>query len=408
MLREQQRLNEQDRAYISSLNLAYETSEGDVIPPYLGLSADGWSSYYVGAVWLDKGRRPLIVLPKIERIDYMGILASALHSNVSPSYFQSAYKIDFGAPFIESSTLNAVLSPLIVAHFLSVMHSLVSKGLKRNYIVREENMRNKVRGHIMPLRNLQKNILRGHAEQTWCRFQEYTSDYPENRLLKRGLLAAESLLLSLKEPNNALLPIVRRYLMPFYDISADISPTEVKTIRHDKLHGEYPQAIRLAKLILKRTDNSLSAISDRPSSVPEFTVDMSRIFEFHVLGFLKKKYERVLFQEGAGVMGRCDFIVPSAQLIVDAKYKVNYLDKSRDILRADIREVSGYSRSDRIRKILNVGDNSEIPCLIIYPSNIEEEERIFDKEPIRSTIKPMKGVHNFYTLGISIPLISQK
>ena len=408
VLREQQQLDEKRREYIASLNLDFSSSENDTIPPFLGLSADGWSSYYVGAAWLKKNSRPLVVRPKIDNIDFLGIFSDALMDNVSPAYFQKAYSIKLDAPFIEDGTLNAVLTPLMVAHFLSVMRLLLASGLKRSYIIREENLKNKVRGHILPLRNLQKNILRGHAEKAICRFQEYSYDYPENRLLKRGLLAAESLLVALRVPNNALLQLVRKCLLSFNGISSDITPQAVKSIRRDKLHGEYPDAINLAKRILARTDFAISESSSTSHRVPEFAIDMSRIFEFHVLSVLRRHFigQRILFQEYAGIMGRADYIVPSAQLIVDAKYKPYYTQKSSDILRADIRELAGYSRSQRIRNILKVEDNSEIPCLIIYPNgSYSGELQILSEQPILSQSEPMPGINSFYTLGIPIPSV---
>lgn len=408
VLREQQQLDEQERKYVASLDLEFTSSENDEIPPFLGLSADGWSSYYVGAAWLKENARPLVVYPKIENIDFLGIFAEALSDNVSPAYFQKAYNIKTDAPFIEDGTLNSALTPLIVAHFLSVMRTLLASGLKRNYIIREENLKSKVRGHILPLRNLQKNILRGHAEKTLCRFQDYSYDYPENRLLKRGLLAAESLLLSLRIPNNALLQHVRKCLFAFTEISADITPQAVKNIRHDKLHGEYPEAIRIAKCILARTDFAISETSSFIHRVPEFAIDMSRIFEFHVLGVLRRHYrdQHILFQEYAGIMGRADYIIPSDKLIVDAKYKLFYTQKSSDILRADVRELAGYSRSQRIRKILKIEDDSEVPCLIIYPNgSYSGKIQLLSEQPILSQAEPMQGIDSFYTLGIPIPSI---
>jgi len=222
------------------------------------------------------------------------------------------------------------------------------------------------------------------------------------------LLAAESLLVALRVPNNALLQLVRKCLLSFNGISSDITPQAVKSIRRDKLHGEYPDAINLAKRILARTDFAISESSSTSHRVPEFAIDMSRIFEFHVLSVLRRHFigQRILFQEYAGIMGRADYIVPSAQLIVDAKYKPYYTQKSSDILRADIRELAGYSRSQRIRNILKVEDNSEIPCLIIYPNgSYSGELQILSEQPILSQAEPMPGINSFYTLGIPIPSV---
>lgn len=407
ILHEQQQLSEVDRDYVNDLDLSYQSLNMGDIPPFLGLTEDGWSSYFVGAVWLKSHHRPLVVLPKFHKIDFLGIFANAVKNDVAPDYFRKAYYIDMNAPLIEEKSLNSVLSPLIIAHFMSVISKLLKRGLKRNYVIRENNLKGKVRGHILPLRNLQKNIIRGHAEQILCRFQNYSLDYPENRILKRALLASESMLLSMKVFNNEMLQLVRKALMSFEGVSAEITPFAVKGIRNDKLHGEYPLAIQLAKLILKRNDLSISEDAKANNFVPEFAIDMSRIFEFHVLTLLKNKFagKNVLFQKSAGIMGRCDYLVPSEHLIIDAKYKANYPEKGSDVLRQDIREVAGYGRCENILSILDIKDNSQPPCLIIYPNGIYEKRTELEDKPLLQQATPLLKIRNFYTLGVSIPSI---
>ena len=134
-MREQRRLEDADLDYIKGLSLDYDSGSDTGITHYLGLSCDGWSSYYVGAVWLKEGCRPLVVLPKFDRMDFIKILADALNAGIAPKYFNDAYSINFDAPVIQESSLNSVLSPLLVSHFLSVVSRLLKKGLKRNYII---------------------------------------------------------------------------------------------------------------------------------------------------------------------------------------------------------------------------------------------------------------------------------
>ena len=412
-IREQQQLELADQEYVNNLKLPYNAVGKEEIPPYLGLSADGWSSYYVGAVWLKQGHRPLVVLPKYDKIDFLRIFSDALADDVAPSYFEEAYKINFNVPAIEEDTLSSVLTPLMVAHFISIVKKLLKRGLKRNYIIREENLKSKVRGHILPLRNLQKNILRGHAEMVFCRFQEYSIDYPENQLIKRALLASESLLLGLKSKNNSLLFIIRQLITSFDGVSSDITPTTVKAIRRDKLHGEYPQAVELAKRILRRTDFSISENSATKQFVPEFAVDMSRIFEFYVLSLLKQRFpkEEILFQVDAGIMGRCDYIVPSESIVIDAKYKPLYAKSKsnlspydRDTIKTDIREVSGYCRSYAIREKLGIEGHTQPNCLIIYPNGNYSNKKSL-KCPLLEKAFAFEGISGFYKLGVSLPTI---
>lgn len=412
-VREQEKLDENDWEYVKGLGLSWDTSFDEKMPPYLGISAEGWSSYYVGAVWLRPSERehgqseprPLVVTPKFDDIDFIRLFSKAFDDDIPINYFEKSYDIYFEEPPIEENTLNTILSPLIVAHYLSTVKRLLKRGLKKSYIIREENLTNKVRGHILPLPNLQRNILHGHPERAMCRFQEYSADYPENKLLKRALLASENLLLSIGAGNNSLLRNIRKALSRFEGISSDITLSEIKTVHRDKLHGEYPVAIKLAKMILRHADLSISTDNTKKQRVPAFSIDMSRIFEFHVLSLLKDYLhgETVKFQEDADIMGRCDYIIPSMHLIVDAKYKRDYPTRENDVIRADVREVTGYSRSKKIRKILQVENDKVVPCLIVYPDDNSHKEKIQDNDLLKTPLKDVIGV---YVLGVAYPKLT--
>ncbi|MDO4190528.1 MAG: hypothetical protein Q4D14_02410 [Bacteroidales bacterium] len=407
-LYEQQHLEDKDWDYISSLSLPLAGCNQGVDSPFLGINAEGWSSYLVGAAWLKQGHRPLVVLPKFPKIDYLKILADVLSDDLAPEYFADAYRINFDAPSIQEEALNSVLTPLMVVHFLSSVKRLLKHGLKRSYIIREENLNAKVKGHILSLRNLQKNVIRGHAEDVLCRYQEYSLDYAENRLIKRAMLAARSMLMSLHSSNNTLLFKLQQMLVAFDGVSSDITPSSVKNIKKDKLHGEYPETIVLAKFILRRTDYSISEGSNQTlASVPEFSIDMSRIFEFHVLSLLKKQFKEgsVLFQVPLGFMGRCDYIVTSQNLIIDAKYKAWYnnpLTKLED-LRADIREIAGYARSQKVQKLMGTSTEQQPKCLIVYPNgNYTNKEEVFADDLLQNA-DSFEGLSEFYRIGVSLP-----
>jgi len=405
-IEEQKQLDAEQFQKIKNLGITLNPGNLSNGPKYLGLSADGWSSYYVGACWLKPGELPLLVLPKFPNIDFVGILSAALDDDVNPDYFNDSYYIDFESESIQSDTLNSLLSPLIVAHYLSVINRLLKRGLKRNYIIREENLKGNVRGHILLLKNLQQNILRGRADRTLCRYQEYSTDYPENQILKRALLASEFLLQSMAVSNNGLLQLVRTALISFDGVSPDINPSDVKCIRNDKLHGEYPMAISLAKMILRRTDFSITMNTSLKKSVPEFTIDMSRIFEFYVLSLLKKRYtSEICFQFDAGIMGRCDYLLPEECLIIDAKYKKDYPNIKAEYRREDIREVSGYGRSTRIRNKLSLLPDVQPNCLIIYPKEEPSSSYSFDNRPLIEQATKLSNVDGFYALAVPIPVV---
>ena len=406
-IKEQEQVSDEDLTYIKSLNIGFPESITDGLCSYLGLNKDGYVSYYVGATWLKENVCTLTVLPKFPKLDFMSIFYKAIHSDIHPDYFESAYKIDLSKPLIKQPGLTSIFTPLVVAHYICVVRKLLEKGLKRNYILREENLNAKVKGHIMTLKNLQKNVISGHSERVLCRYQEYSIDYPENQLLKRALLAAESMLVSLLKPNIHLLSLLRKELQSFEGVSSNITPSAVKNIRKDKLHGEYPMAIKLAKLILKRTDFSIRQNGENNQYVPVFSIDMSKIFEFHVLSLLTRKYGRnnVLFQVDTKTMGRCDYLIPSEQLIVDAKYKAIYDEREMSYKLADIREVAGYGRSKHVLDLLQITDEKEPNCLIIYPKYYSSEDITMNEGPILDSSKQINGVVNFYTLDVKLPSI---
>jgi len=408
-LQEHSNLKDVSWNHVTSLHLELNPDAEGAIPKFLGLNYAGYVSYYVGAAWLVENQIALIVHPKFPDIDFVSIFSAAFSDDIKLDYLQDSYSINFSAPPIEDKTLDSILSPLIVAHFICVIKRLLLKGLRKQYIIREENLKNKTKGHVLPFKTFQKNVIRGHAEKTYCRFQEYSCDTPENRLLKKALIAAVSLV---GNAQGLLIPL-RKALSAFHDVSENTSFQPVKSFRKDKLHTDYPEAIRLAKIILRKKDFSISQNGSVKHLVPEFTIDMSRIFEFYTLSWLRKNVDtNVLFQEKAGIMGRCDYLIPSEKLIIDAKYKYYYnipfekLSKEKQaIIIADIREVAGYGRSERIRKILNVAaDNKEVKCLIIYPVASESKDPDKKTDLINDSDK-IKGVSNFYKLGVPVPLL---
>ena len=287
---------------------------------------------------------------------------------------------------------------------------LISKGLKKNYIIREENLKAKVRGRIMLQKNLQKNIFTQRLDRVYCKFQEYTVDIPENKLLKKALVFSQNYLSKFASDKNAFTEIVEHInnIKPaFSQVSDEIEVHEIKSIRKNKLFKEYTETMRLAKMILQRFDYSMTKSKSDLKSVPPFWIDMSRLYEVYVYSKLHAAYgDTVRFQ----VKGECnsvvDFIKIDEQLIMDTKYKKQ---TSNDLLN-DIRQLSGYARYEKILKAL--GSHTEekiVQCVIIYPeleSSSIENETIFESSvPILELVQghEIPGFRNFYRLCIKLP-----
>lgn len=415
---EQQPITLEDQEDFAAINISFEPQK-DNPPKYLGLSSD-WTSYYIGATWLTDNRA-LVVTPKqigydeSQETDFIAMFLAALKFAPSSEYFSSFYDIDFDKAQIQTESLNEQLTPLLIVHYLWCLKKVLSRGLKKDYVIREENLKSKVRGRIMMQKNLQKNIFTQRLDRVFCRFQEHTVDTPENRLLKRALLFSTKYLqqLTASDHHASLMKIISQInhaSLSFSQVSDEIEVYEVKAIKNNKLFKEYGEAIRLAKMILRRFDYSITKSETIQNSVPPFWIDMSRLYEVYVFSKLHEAYgESVMFQVNGERGSIVDFIKKDEQLIMDTKYK-NYKKQTSNDLLNDIRQLSGYARDEKILKAL--GSHTEekiVPCVIIYPeleSSSIENETIFESSvPILELVQGHKisGFRNFYRLCIKLP-----
>ena len=102
---EQQNINEEEWNLFSSLNIPFTKTEYGGTPKFLGIS-NGWTSYYIGASWLvsdnqkinEKTDKSLVVTPKMENIDFVGMLLTAFRFEKAAKYFSHYYDIDFDKP----------------------------------------------------------------------------------------------------------------------------------------------------------------------------------------------------------------------------------------------------------------------------------------------------------------------
>lgn len=209
--------------------------------------------------------------------------------------------------------------------------------------------------------------------------------------------------------SNTLLSSELQIIDCFRNIDSDVNIQSVKESKFDKLNAFYPEAIKLAKMLIKHKENSI-AKGGSQKKVPPFKIDMSRIFEVYVLGILESNYpQQIKFQVDGSYGTKCDYVHKGEGIIIDAKYKKWYSSKQgrRDhpkYLLDDIREVSGYARDSNILKHFDNSMRSNPPCLIIHPTGTvmpEFENRLFNE----CKNNPIDGFNKFYHLGIPLPVI---
>ena len=85
-----------------------------------------------------------------------------------------------------------MLTPVLIAQFLTFLKAIVRKGLKKNYYKVEKNLVNKVRGKILIGKQMKLNTFKNQHSKVYCEYQEYGIDSAENRYLKKSALGVFS------------------------------------------------------------------------------------------------------------------------------------------------------------------------------------------------------------------------
>lgn len=371
-LKEHETFKPEHLPYIASLGLNFEETGYECIPKFLGITPDFRASYYIGAEWLNKNKA-VVITPKMPDIDHVSMFMSALRFAPSSDYFTKFYGINYSKQKIESETLDGILTPFLIIHFIFSVQRLLGKGLKKGYIVREENLHAKVKGKILISRQCSKNIANHRSDRVMCSYQEYSADIPENRLIKKALLFAKkslSTLPALKRHSmfTEIHRILSSVLKRFDGVGENIDPKCVKAVSKNKLFGNYESTIKSAKQLLKRYDYSIDNVGNTKNMVPPFWIDMSRLYEVYVYGLLQKAYPgQIKFQVKGHYSTAVDFLKMDEKLIMDTKYKPHYRLSNAGCIE-DIREISGYARDEYILRELNIAEKDTVPdCLIIYP-----------------------------------------
>lgn len=370
---------------------------------------DGFYSYFrIGAEWIDETQtEALIVLPKIERIDFIEMFMTCLRTSHPDDNFSAIYDIDLDAKPIRSQVLNSILSPLLIVQFLMIVREISERGLRKGYVNREGNL-NKVRGRIDFRKNEMRNVWTAHKERIYCRYDEFSVDTPENRYLKRALLIASNMisLMAGHRCYDTLYALCSQCLCAFAEVSDSLDDFRLNS-RDNKLFREYTDALRFARMIIRKEEMTIN--SNRNSAydiVPVFRIDMALLFEHYVLARLRDTFGRksVIYQAHGSNAFIADFLIKKGNLkvIADSKYTEIYNEGSA---KGDyIKQLCGYARDTKLLRKLDIDCTDEdaipiVPCTLIYPDLQPDNHEKFTllKTPHKRTVK-------YYTTTVAIPL----
>lgn len=377
------------------------------------------TSYFVGANWLIEDKLPILVKPKFDslagavELDYLKILFEALRNTESIEHLDQLVFINFNQqPILIEQKLD-MLTPLLVVQYIHLLKKIVRKGLKHSYYKVHRNLHSKIKGKVLVSETIKRNHTKNRMLNTYCSFEEFGLNHPENKLLKKALNIGLKHLFEVQRAQKDLGDIdeVIRFIQPaFHNITDDIDVRDIKAFKPNSLFKEYNDALLLGQKILKRFGYNISKTFNDKVETPPFWIDMSKLFELYVLEKLKKRFpgkSEVMYQPKVNghipdYLLKCD----KYKMVVDAKYK-KYSDQSITI--DDIRQVSGYARMKGVYAKLGLGTESELKqnldCLIIYPDQKDSANADFVETDFN--IKPEKNYLGIYKVGIKLPTISK-
>lgn len=369
------------------------------------------TNYYIGVDWIGDSGLTINVQPKLnneyKEIDYLKMLFEALKEPENFKHLENLYTIDFKSPLIEIEQFQDKLTPLLLLQFLELLKQIVRKGLKKSYYRVTENLNSRVKGKILINATIKQNHTKQKMLHNVCQYEEFGYNSVENKILKKALLFTQSALSNLNGAADVDFKHLFHYVSPAFQlVDAKVDVRELKNIKSNPLFKEYTQALKLARLILKRYGYNISKTTETRIKTPPFWIDMTKLFELYAFKKLREvfpikgevKYHiRINRQEPDFVLNSND---GEFKMVIDAKYKPRY--SNGEILINDARQISGYARMEKMYKELNESDFSKVlDCLVIYSNQIGDID--LNKENLK--LDAFKHYVSFFKSGIKLPEI---
>ncbi|MCD0471823.1 McrC family protein [Flavobacterium sp. JAS] len=400
------------------------------------------ADYCIGLDWLGKTGKCLYVEPKINNssaqlfnlktesefeenevgespensrdnifeLDYLKMLLQIVSTPESNSELKDLVKIDWQNKFIEIEQKDDKLTPLLIVHFLQILKNIVRKGLKKNYYKVQENLNNRVKGKILISKHIKRNVFKNRFTNAYCEYQNFGEDHAENRFLKKAFLFASAYV----ENKEVFFGNIFRdlqhsinYCRPAFElVSEEVNEYELKHCKHNPFYQDYKEALKIGSYILKRFAYNITQTSTLKIITPPFWIDMPRLFELYVYSKMVEANavdKKDIHYQFSTYGNALDILVSKSNnhMVIDAKYKLHY---QAGHLHDDIRQVAGYARLKKVRKQLNVTDDKNIDCLIIYP-DMENGISVLTLENIIQFRQEIKSYYKVFKLGVKLPWI---
>jgi len=227
---------------------------------------------YVGVIQTKDGTT-IEILPKVQSLksnDSKEILLKMLKTlRKSPfKNFNMAHLKNHKMPLLE----------VFITMFLDELSTLIRKGIRSDYIKKEENLKF-LKGKLNINEQIRKNYI--HKERFFVDYEEFSSDRVENRLIKTTLNYLYN-----KSKSNKNQQRIREYLFVFDDIGLSHNiKTDFSKVKSNRQMREYEQVLLWCKTFLLGESFSPYKGDDLAFAL---LFDMNKLFENYVFHYLKK------------------------------------------------------------------------------------------------------------------------
>ncbi len=237
------------------------------------------------------------------------------------------------------------LLEIFISMFLEELAKLIQKGIKSDYLQKEENLQF-LKEKLKINEQIKQNYI--HKERFFVEFDEFLSNRVENRLIKSTLKY-----LYKKSKLNINQQKIREFLFVFDEIETSKNiKNDFSRIRLDRQMRDYEQVLLWSRTFL--LENSFSPYRGETVAFA-LLFDMNLLFESYVYDYLRKsggfeeikaqdKTHHLAYENNSGKFRlKPDIVINKGEIIADTKWKLLSFEKSNNgISQTDIYQLYAY------------------------------------------------------------------
>ena len=284
------------------------------------------------------------------------------------------------------------LFDIFINMFLEELSKLIKNGIKRGYIPKKENS-NFFRGKLLINKHINNNFI--HKERFFVKYEEFTTDRPENRLIKSTLNV-------LREKTNSrhLQKNLNQYLFIFDNVGFSKNyESDFSKCRYNRKMKDYQLLLEWCSIFLKEK----SFLSQKGQNIAySLLFPMERIFEDYVAYSIKRHKMFFDFDIEVQEKNYSLFDIPERfylkpdivlkkdkqKILIDTKWKILDEESSNyGISQSDMYQMYAYAKkynADKIvlvypysKKTKNILKKDDDLCFISYEEDKNVEINIF-------------------------------